>query len=47
MVRILCESGVRIKFLNPESFTFCIFDEFFYGSGPEDPDLGSRHTQQL
>ena len=25
---------------------FC-FDEFFYGSGPKDPEPGSRHTQQL
>ncbi len=32
---------------DPESFAFCIFDEFFYGSGPEDPDPGLRHTQQL
>ncbi len=64
-VRILCESGVRIKILesgstciriqfgmirgsgrrpDPESFAFFGFDEFFYGSGPKDPDPGSRHT---
>jgi hypothetical protein len=32
---------------DPESFAFFCFDEFFDGSGPKDPDPGSRHTQQL
>ena len=32
---------------DPESFAFLCFDEFFDGSGPKDPEPGSRHTQQL
>jgi hypothetical protein len=36
---MICGSGPRP---DPESFAFCIFDEFFM-----DPDPGSCHTQQL
>jgi hypothetical protein len=32
---------------DPESVAFCISMSFFYGSGPEDPDPGSCHIQQL
>jgi hypothetical protein len=32
---------------DPELFAFLHFDEFFYGSGSEDPDPGSRLTQKL
>ncbi len=48
--------GIRLQFgmirgsgprPDPESFAFFCFDEFFDGSGPKDPDPGSRHTQQL
>ncbi len=33
-------------FLSPESFAFSVW-WIFYGSGPKDPEPGSRHTQQL
>ncbi len=70
MVRIQCQSGVRIKipesgFKNPDLVAFpsslvwfvdpdrvrirnhlhFLFWWIFYGSGPKDPDPGSRHTQ--
>ncbi len=32
---------------DPELFAFCISMSFFDGSGLEDPDPGSRLTQQL
>ncbi len=32
---------------DPEILAFCISMGFFYGSGSEDPDPGSRLTQQL
>ncbi len=32
---------------DPESFAFSVLMDFLYGSGPKDPDPGSRHTTAL
>ena len=43
---------ILVKFADPDHVRIrnqlhFAFDEFFYGSGPEDPDPGSRLSQQL